>query len=40
VSVAARFSRVKSLVLTLVYVVVSLAVTVLPTLLFGGLTGG
>jgi hypothetical protein len=39
-SVAARFSRVKSLVLTLVYVVVSLAVTTLPTLLFGGLAGG
>ncbi len=39
-SVAARFSRVKSLVLTLVYVVVSLAVTALPTLLFGGLAGG
>jgi hypothetical protein len=39
-SVAARFSRVKSLVLTLVYVVVSLAVTTLPTLLVGGLAGG
>jgi hypothetical protein len=39
-SVAARFSRVKSLVLTLVYVVLSLAATTLPTLLFGGLAGG
>ncbi|GAB4532021.1 MAG: hypothetical protein Kow0063_12020 [Anaerolineae bacterium] len=39
-SVAARFSRVKSLVLTLIYVVVSLAVMALPTLLFGGLAGG
>lgn len=38
-SVAARFSRVKSLVLTLIYVAVSLAVMVLPTLLFGGLVG-
>jgi hypothetical protein len=40
VSVVARFGRVKSLVLTLIYVAVSLAVTTLPTLLFGGLAGG
>jgi hypothetical protein len=40
VSVAARFSRVKSLVLTLIYVIVSLAVTTLPSLLFGGMAGG
>jgi len=39
-SVAAHFSRMKSLVLTLIYVVVSLAVTALPMLLFGGLAGG
>lgn len=39
-SVAAQFSRVKSLVLTLIYVAVSLAITTLPTLLFGGLAGG
>ena len=39
-SVAARFSRVKSLVLALIYVAISLAVTTLPSLLFGGLVGG
>ena len=39
-SVAARFSRVKSLVLTFVYAAIALAVTALPTLLFGGLAGG
>jgi hypothetical protein len=39
-SVAAQFSRVKSLVLTIIYVVVSLAITALPTLLVGGLAGG
>ena len=39
-SVVARFSRLKALVLTLIYAVLSLAVVVLPTLLFGGASGG
>jgi hypothetical protein len=39
-SVVAGFSRKKSLVLTLVYVVLSLAVTVIPGLLLGGAAGG
>jgi hypothetical protein len=39
-SVVARFSRVKSLVLTIIYAALSLALTTLPTLLFGGLAGG
>jgi hypothetical protein len=39
-SVVARFSRVKSLVLTIIYAALSLALMTLPTLLFGGLAGG
>jgi hypothetical protein len=39
-SVVARFSRLKALVLTLIYAALSLAVVVLPTLLFGGASGG
>jgi hypothetical protein len=39
-SVVARFSRVKSLILTLIYVALTLVITALPTLLFGGLVGG
>jgi hypothetical protein len=39
-SVVARFSRVKSLVLTIIYAALALALTSLPTLLFGGLAGG
>jgi hypothetical protein len=39
-SVVARFSRFKSLALTLVYVALSLAVTVIPSFLVGGLAGG
>lgn len=39
-SVVARFSRLKALVLTLIYVALSLAVAVLPTLLLGGASGG
>jgi hypothetical protein len=39
-SVVARFSRFKSLVLTIIYVVLSLAITVIPSLLFGGVAGG
>jgi hypothetical protein len=37
VAVVARFSRGKALVLTLVYAVLALAVTVLPVMLFGGM---
>ena len=37
VSVVARFSRGKSLPLTLLYAALSLGMTVLPTLLFGGM---
>ena len=39
-SVAARFGRGKSLVLTLIYAALALGFAVLPTLLFGGLMGG
>jgi len=39
-SVAARFSRVKSLILTLIYAALALALTTLPSLLFGGATVG
>lgn len=39
-SVAARFGRGKSLVLTLIYAALSLTIAVLPTLLFGGMMGG
>jgi len=39
-SVAAHFSRMKSLVLTIVYVALALTMTALPSLLFGGLAGG
>ena len=39
-SVAAKFSRVKSLVLTIIYAALALALTALPTLLFGGLMAG
>ncbi len=39
-SVAARFSRSKSLALTVVYAALSLAVVVIPSLLFGGAAGG
>ncbi len=38
-SVVARFGRVKSTTLTLVYAALSLALVVLPTLLFGGMSG-
>jgi len=40
VSVVARFGRGKSLALTVVYAGLSLGLTVLPTLLFGGMMGG
>ncbi len=39
-AVVARFSRIKALVLTIVYVALSLAVQVIPSLLFGGAMGG
>jgi hypothetical protein len=39
-AVAAGFSRKKSLVLTLIYGALSLAITVIPGLLFGGMAGG
>jgi hypothetical protein len=39
-AVAAQFSRKKSLVLTVIYVAITLAVTAIPSLLFGGLAGG
>ena len=39
-SVVARFGRVKATVLTLIYAALSLAMAVLPTLLFGGMSGG
>jgi hypothetical protein len=39
-AVAAHFSRMKSLVLTIVYAALTLAMTALPSLLFGGLAGG
>jgi len=39
-AVVARFSRVKSLVLTLIYAALSLALAVIPSLLFGGAAGG
>jgi hypothetical protein len=38
-SVVARFGRVKATTLTLVYAALSLALVVLPTLLFGGMSG-
>ncbi len=38
-SVVARFGRVKSTALTLIYAALSLALVVLPTLLFGGMSG-
>jgi len=38
-SVVARFGRVKSITLTLVYAALSLALVVLPSLLFGGMSG-
>jgi hypothetical protein len=40
VAVVARFSRVKSVILTVVYAIVSLAVVVIPTMLFAGMAGG
>lgn len=40
VAVVARFGRGKALVLTLVYAVLALAITVLPVLLFGGTGAG
>lgn len=39
-AVVARFSRGKSLALTLVYAVLSVAAAVVPTVLFGGMGGG
>jgi hypothetical protein len=39
-AVVARFSRTKSLILTLIYAALALAFTVLPTLLFSGMMGG
>ena len=39
-SVVARFGRVKAITLTLIYAALSLALAVLPTLLFGGMSGG
>jgi hypothetical protein len=39
-AVAARFGRGKSLALTLLYAALSLGITVLPTLLFGGMMAG
>ena len=39
-SVAAQFSRKKSLVLTVIYAAITLAVTAIPSLLFGGFAGG
>jgi hypothetical protein len=39
-AVVARFSRAKSVVLTVVYAVLSLAVVVLPAVLFAGMAGG
>jgi hypothetical protein len=39
-SVVARFSRFKSLVLTIIYAALSLAITVIPSLLVGGVAGG
>jgi hypothetical protein len=39
-SVVARFGRVKATALTLVYAALSLALVVLPSLLFGGMAGG
>ncbi len=39
-SVVARFGRVKSTALTLIYAALSMALVVLPTLLFGGASGG
>jgi hypothetical protein len=38
-SVVARFGRVKATALTLIYAALSLALVVLPTLLFGGMAG-
>lgn len=38
-AVAARFSRARALVLTLIYVALSLAATTLPSVLFGGFAG-
>ncbi len=40
VAVAARFGRGKALLLTLLYAVLSLGISVLPTLLFGGMMAG
>ncbi|NJN97428.1 MAG: hypothetical protein HC875_26770 [Anaerolineales bacterium] len=39
-TVAARLGRGKALLLTLVYAALSLGLTILPTLLFGGMMGG
>ncbi|MEW5960279.1 MAG: YIP1 family protein [Chloroflexota bacterium] len=39
-AVVARLSRVKSLVLTLIYAALALGLTVLPTVLFSGMMGG
>jgi hypothetical protein len=39
-SVAARMGRGKSLLLTLLYAVLTLGLTVLPTVIFGGAFGG
>lgn len=39
-AVVARFSRGKSLIITLLYAVLALGTSVLPTLLFGGVFGG
>ncbi|MBE7468840.1 MAG: hypothetical protein DPW09_02295 [Anaerolineae bacterium] len=39
-AVAARLGRGKALLLTLVYAALALGITVLPTLLFGGMMGG
>jgi hypothetical protein len=39
-AVAAQSSRKKSLVLTVIYAAITLAVTAIPSLLFGGLAGG
>jgi hypothetical protein len=39
-AVVARFSRKKALVVTVIYVVISLAVNVLPSVLFGSALGG
>jgi len=40
VAVVARFSRTKAVVITLIYAVISLAAVAIPSLLFGGFSGG